>query len=152
MKRDTIEGRPVRLQLWDTGGQERFRTITKSYYERAMGVVLVYDCSEERSFVEIRSWMKQIEAHAHADIVRILVASKCDVEDKKVNSRLGEALAKEFKVRFFETSAKSGTGVREAFQYMAEEIFRRNPEFAELQRSIVIGDHDAAPRPTRKCC
>ena len=154
MKKDTIRGFPVKLQLWDTGGQERFRTITKSYYERAMGVILVYDCSDERSFIEIRNWIKQIEAHAHSNIVKILVAAKCDIADKKVESAEGEALAKEFGIEFFETSAKLDANVTDTFQYIAGEICKKNMEFVELRKSFTMkGGYDRdAGKKGKKCC
>lgn len=64
IKTINLMGKNVKLQVWDTAGQERFRTITQTYYKGAMGILLVYDCSEEVTFNNIQNWLKQIEAHA----------------------------------------------------------------------------------------
>ena len=63
-----VEDKRVKLQVWDTAGQERFRTITQTYYKGAMGILLVFDCTNELSFNNITNWLKQIEAHASEDV------------------------------------------------------------------------------------
>ena len=123
----------VKLQIWDTAGQERFRTITTAYYRGAMGILLVYDVSDETSFSNVRNWMRQIDQNAAENVNRILVGNKCDVpeSDRKVSPKQGQDLAKEFGIKFFETSAKTNTGVDDAFMTMARDIVERlkvNPE------------------------
>lgn len=152
MKKTKIGETPVKLEIWDTGGQERFRTITKSYYDRAMGVVLVYDCTDERSFVDIRNWIKQIDNHAHPGIVKILVAAKCDIPEKKVDSAVGKSLASELKVEFFETSAKTNRNVEQAFTSIAEQILKKDLEFAELKSSIAVKPPEATEEKKKKGC
>ena len=63
-----VENQRVKLQVWDTAGQERFRTITQTYYKGAMGILLVFDCTQELTFSNITNWLKQIEAHANEDV------------------------------------------------------------------------------------
>lgn len=70
----------VKLQIWDTAGQERFRTITTAYYRGAMGILLVYDVSDENSFTNVRNWMRQIDQNAAENVNRILIGNKCDVD------------------------------------------------------------------------
>jgi Ras-related protein Rab-8A len=70
----------VKLQIWDTAGQERFRTITTAYYRGAMGILLVYDVSEESSFGNVRNWMRQIDQNAAENVSRILIGNKSDVD------------------------------------------------------------------------
>ena len=79
VKTINVNGKNVKLQVWDTAGQERFRTITQSYYKGSMGIMLVYDCTSEESFQNVRNWVRQIELHANANVVRLLVANKCDL-------------------------------------------------------------------------
>jgi small GTP-binding protein len=75
----------------DTAGQERFRTITTAYYRGAMGILLVYDITNEKSFDSIRNWIRNIEEHASADVERMLVGNKCDMNDKRqVSKERGE--------------------------------------------------------------
>nr|BAE89423.1 unnamed protein product [Macaca fascicularis] len=63
-----LDGKRIKLQIWDTAGQERFRTVTTAYYRGAMGIMLVYDITNEKSFDNIRNWIRNIEEHASADI------------------------------------------------------------------------------------
>ena len=103
-----LEGKRVKLQIWDTAGQERFRTITTAYYRGAMGILLVYDVTDLNSFENIRQWMRNIEQYASDGINKVLVGNKCDMDESKraVPTSRGQALADEFGIRFFETSAK----------------------------------------------
>ena len=66
-----LDGQSVKLQIWDTAGQERFRTITASYYRSAMGVLLVYDVSDRRSFESVRGWMRAVDSNAVDGVVRV---------------------------------------------------------------------------------
>ena len=101
-----LDGRRVKLQIWDTAGQEQFRTITRSYFRGAQGIVLVYDITDRGTFNSVRSWMAQIADHADAQVNRVLVANKSDNEaERRVSSAEGAALAAEYEVKFLETSA-----------------------------------------------
>lgn len=122
-----IDGKWVKLQIWDTAGQERFRTITSAYYRGAMGIILVYDVTDEASFANIRNWMRNIEAHASDQVVKALVGNKSDVDDgrRQISYAQGAALADEYRVPFFETSAKSNTNVDDAFQAVAKTVMAR---------------------------
>ncbi|XP_012369872.1 ras-related protein Rab-13 [Octodon degus] len=75
-----IEGKKIKLQVWDTAGQERFKTITTAYYRGAMGIILVYDITDEKSFENIQTWMKSIRENASAGVERLLLGNKCDME------------------------------------------------------------------------
>eukprot|EP00830_Metopus_es_P004298 TRINITY_DN1396_c0_g1_i4.p1 TRINITY_DN1396_c0_g1~~TRINITY_DN1396_c0_g1_i4.p1 ORF type:complete len:218 (-),score=40.20 TRINITY_DN1396_c0_g1_i4:14-667(-) len=129
VKQIQVEDKPYKFEIWDTGGQERFRTIAKSYYDRAMGVLLVYDCSDEKSFANIRNWVNSLENHAHVGIVKILIAAKCDLPEKKISSATAKALATELKMEFFETSSKLNKNVEQAFTSIAEQIMKKEIEF-----------------------
>jgi Ras-related protein Rab-8A len=122
-----VEGKKIKLQIWDTAGQERFRTITTAYYRGAMGIILVYDVTNETSFNNVRNWMRQIDQHASDTVRRILVANKCDVpaEQRKVSEEQGRALAAEFDVPFFEASAKENLNVSDVFMTITKEIVAR---------------------------
>ncbi len=122
IKPTSIDGKTVKLQIWDTAGQERFRTITQTYYKGAMGIILAYDCTDDKSFANVRNWMKQIESHATPGVCKVLIANKCDRPDKKVTAEQGRALANEYKMGFFETSAKTGENVKETFHFLAREV------------------------------
>lgn len=79
-----MDGKRVKMQIWDTAGQERFRTITSAYYRGAMGIMLVYDVTDERSFNNIHNWIKNVEQNASEGVNMILVGNKCDMVDARV--------------------------------------------------------------------
>jgi Ras-related protein Rab-8A len=121
-----LDGKRIKLQIWDTAGQERFRTITTAYYRGAMGILLVYDVTDEKSFQNIRTWYQNVEQHASEGVDKILIGNKCDWDEKRaVTLEQGRQLADELGIRFVETSAKDNEGVEEAFFTLARDIKTR---------------------------
>uniref|UniRef100_A0A383VMM6 Uncharacterized protein n=1 Tax=Tetradesmus obliquus TaxID=3088 RepID=A0A383VMM6_TETOB len=136
IKKIFLDNKWVKLQIWDTAGQERFRTITSAYYRGAMGILLVYDVTDEASFNNIRNWMRNIEQHASDNVNKVLVGNKSDMADEKraVPVARGQALAAEYNMRFFETSAKDNLNVEEVFTSIAKDVMQRlQQEQAEQQ-------------------
>jgi Ras-related protein Rab-8A len=125
-----LDNRRIKLQIWDTAGQERFRTITTAYYRGAMGILLVYDVTDESSFNNIRNWIRNIELHASDNVNKILVGNKADMDESKraVPTAKGQALADEFGIKFFETSAKTNLNVENVFFTIARDIKNRVAE------------------------
>ncbi|THD27721.1 Rab protein 8 [Fasciola hepatica] len=118
-----IDGKKIKLQIWDTAGQERFRTITTAYYRGAMGIMLVYDVTNAKSFKNIHLWMRNIDQHANQDVEKMLLGNKCDAAElRQVTTDEGAQLANSFSIPFLETSAKSGTNVDDAFKMLAKYI------------------------------
>ncbi|KAF3542407.1 hypothetical protein DY000_02006715 [Brassica cretica] len=122
-----LDGKRIKLQIWDTAGQERFRTITTAYYRGAMGILLVYDVTDESSFNNIRNWIRNIEQHASDNVNKILVGNKADMDESKraVPAAKGQALADEYGIKFFETSAKTNLNVEEVFFSIGRDIKQR---------------------------
>ncbi|KAJ8247904.1 hypothetical protein GJAV_G00251890 [Gymnothorax javanicus] len=121
-----LDGKKIKLQIWDTAGQERFRTITTAYYRGAMGIMLVYDITNEKSFENIKNWIRNIEEHASSDVERMILGNKCDMNDKRqVFKERGEKLAIDYGIKFLETSAKSSINVEEAFFTLGRDIMTR---------------------------
>ncbi|CAF2047301.1 unnamed protein product [Brassica napus] len=122
-----LDGKRIKLQIWDTAGQERFRTITTAYYRGAMGILLVYDVTDESSFNNIRNWIRNIEQHASDNVNKILVGNKADMDESKraVPKAKGQALADEYGIKFFETSAKTNLNVEEVFFSIGKDIKQR---------------------------
>ena len=121
-----MQNKLIKLQIWDTAGQERFRTITKTYYKGAHGIILTYDVTDNNSFKNIRNWIKQIEANAQTNVCKVLVGNKCDKPDRVVSEEDGRKLAEDYKMNFFETSAKTNQNVNEVFNFLTEEILKNN--------------------------
>jgi Ras-related protein Rab-2A len=122
----TLPGPPpttVKLQIWDTAGQESFRSITRSYYRGAAGALLVYDITRRDTFQHLRSWLDDARTHAQPSMAIMLVGNKADLDSKRqVSSEEGKAFADEHGMSFLETSAKSGDCVEQAFLATAASI------------------------------
>ena len=153
-KKIVIEESQVNLQIWDTSGQERFNTITKNYYNRAMGIILIYDCTNPKTFYRIKAWMMQIENHAKNDVSKLLVAAKIDLENK-IASEEGEELANQYGYKFFATSSKIGINVEEVFTFIAKEIKNKGIDQLESDKNDVIDSRrlsDSRIVKQNKCC
>ncbi|KAF8365275.1 rab-10 [Pristionchus pacificus] len=134
-----LHGKKIKLQIWDTAGQERFHTITTSYYRGAMGIMLVYDITNAKSFDNISKWLRNIDEHASEDVVKMLLGNKCDMADRRVVSKeRGEKIAVDHSIRFLETSAKANINIDTAFYELAGAILERQPnEPQDTDRSVV---------------
>lgn len=148
---------PRPAQIWDTAGQERFRTITTSYFRGAQGILLVYDVTDRGSFQSIKTWVDEIERNADKHCNKILIGNKCDVEDsaRAVTRAEGEALARDYNMRFFEASAKKDIHVGDAFECIARQVVERlSKEGGAGPRGAAAKVELAAPKASGKkgCC
>ena len=121
-----INNQEIKLKIWDTAGQERFRNITTQYYKGADGIVLVYDVTDDASYEKIRDWMEQILSNTQTDeIGLVLLGNKCDMEPRSVTEEMGNKMAEELKINYYETSALTGQGIREAFEGLTRDIMKK---------------------------
>ncbi|XP_015603295.1 ras-related protein Rab-37 isoform X2 [Cephus cinctus] len=122
----TVDDTRVKLQIWDTAGQERFRSVTHAYYRDAHALLLLYDVTNKTSFDNIRAWLVEIREYAHEDVVIMLLGNKADCgAERAIKREDGERLAREYKVPFMETSAKTGLNVELAFIAVARDLKAR---------------------------
>ena len=115
-------GTKIKLHIWDTSGQDRFRSMTNLYYRDAQVAILTYDVTNEESFEGLNYWLNELSEKVERDSMLLcLVGNKNDVEASKktVPTSKGKAFAEENNMIFFETSAKTGAGVKELFQTIA---------------------------------
>ena len=119
----TLEEKKIKLEIFDTAGQERFHCITTNYYNGVMGIILVYDISDKISFDDVHKWMIQIKENVGEDVVIFLVGNKIDKE-RNVETEEGESLAQKYKVFFVETSAKEANNVDEIFMDLVKDILK----------------------------
>ena len=110
----------VDLQIWDTSGEERFRTITRQYYRDAAGIILIFDVTNEKSFSDIATWIDEINLVARKSVNIILVGNKADLEKNRVISyETANRFAMNHQIEYFESSAKTGHHVSDVFEKLA---------------------------------
>ncbi|GAB1314312.1 Ras-protein Rab-18 [Madurella fahalii] len=132
----SVRGKPYRVTLYDTAGQERFRTLSTSFYRGGHGVILVYDISSRASFLAMDKWFEEAEANTMGGVVMYLVGSKLDKAEqgRQVAAEEGRALADAHGARFCEASAKTGENVRRPFVEVIDQIVQ-NPDLLTTARS-----------------
>jgi Ras-related protein Rab-2A len=119
-----IESHQIKLQIWDTAGQESFRSITRSYYRDAAGALLVYDITRRESFHHLSRWLEEAQQNGNPNMTIMLIGNKSDLEHRRaVTTKEGEQFAQENNLVFLETSAKSAANVEAAFIRTAEKIY-----------------------------
>ncbi|XP_066995628.2 ras and EF-hand domain-containing protein homolog [Anabrus simplex] len=150
-----VDDRNVTLQLWDTAGQERFRSMTKAYFRRADGVLLLYDVTNERSFLNVQQWVQDIDEVTNHQVPIVLCGNKVDLRNEYraqgvtcVESSQGDKLARDCGALFVETSSKTGKNVIDAVITLCREMLTR--EDVEVQTSALrVTEED---KKMLQCC
>ena len=140
-------GNQIKLQIWDTVGEERYRTIAKSYYKGAHGIVLIYDITNKTSFKNIKKWISQIKEELSNKISIVLVANKIDMPERIVSEEDGKNLANSMNLQIFEASARDNINVSEAFQELAEGINNKCLTVGARGTKLKKSDNEK-----KKCC
>lgn len=124
VKRINLQNKNVLVKIWDSAGQERFKTVTRQYYKNAEGVMLIYDVTSQKSFSMIEEWFKSIIENKREGAQVILIGNKKDMVNRVISAEQGESLAKKFEIKYYETSALSGENVDQVFEELAENILK----------------------------
>ncbi|KAI1106098.1 ras-domain-containing protein [Jackrogersella minutella] len=128
MKKLAVRGKAYRLNLFDTAGQERFRTLSTSYYRGAHGVILVYDITSRKSFLSMEKWIDEARSNASPDAVLYLVGSKLDKAasgSRAVSYEEGKAFAESQGAEFCELSSKTRENIRKPFVEVVDKIIQK---------------------------
>ena len=132
-KNIVLDKTTYRLQVWDTAGQENFRTMTKIYYRNSSCAFIVYDITEKDSFNHVESWINECKKIGPESILLVLIGNKNDLnESREISYKDGVNLAKKYNMLFFETSAKNGDNI--------ETIFKKSVEY--IDKNIKEGKYD----------
>ena len=139
----------VKLQIWDTAGQDRFHSITKTYYKGANGIILIYSVIDRKTFENVQNWLNSIKNEVSDKVVIFLVGNKIDAADlRQVTYEQGEEMAESYKLPFFECSAKTAENIEETFNELVKKILENNEQTSskgkKLKQKQVGGN--------KKCC
>mmetsp|Transcript_35362 Transcript_35362/g.72210 ORF Transcript_35362/g.72210 Transcript_35362/m.72210 type:complete len:201 (-) Transcript_35362:98-700(-) len=119
----TVDGEPVKYQIWDTAGQEKYHSLAPMYYRGAAAAVVVYSITDAASFNTLKSWVDELHMHGPPDIIIAVAGNKCDMEEKrKVPTADAAAYAKSINALFLETSAKQDTNVQDLFLQISKRL------------------------------
>jgi Ras-related protein Rab-11A len=128
--------REVTAQIWDTSGQERYRSIASSYYRGALGCLACYDITNRHSFDHVQSWVTELRQYADEDCLIMVVGNKTDLDGmREISRKQGLHFARKSGYAFIETSAKEGTGVKTAFERLVEEIYK-----VQIKKQSLVDD------------
>lgn len=143
----------VQLQIWDTAGQEKFQSISKAYYRNSVGILLVYDITNRKSFDQLNLWVNEAQRLCDPNAVIHLIGNKADLDSMRVVT-IAEALsfANSHEMQYIETSAKNGENIDQAFVRTATELINRGVKGVQLPTSVADSFAlDEKNNSTNKC-
>ena len=149
----TINSKIIKLQLWDTAGQDRFKNIVSTYYRGAQGIFIVYDVTNRVSFTNVSKWYQEAANFLPESTVRMIIANKCEMTTpfRVVTESEGNELANSLGIEYMETSAKNSINVTAVFDKMATSILNQvnvNPTLVLHSKALPQGKKVKAKR----CC
>lgn len=121
-----VHGKKIRAQIWDTAGQEKYKSITKSYYVNSKIALVVFDLTEEKTFKSVDRWIKDLREVTGKKVEIALIGNKLDLHEyRQVSYEAGKEKAKQLNTEYFETSAKTGENVVTPFNTLLSAVFER---------------------------
>ena len=160
VKKININGADINLQIWDTAGEERFRSITQNYMKGADGILYVFDITQKSSFDNLKTWIRQSEEITEG-FKKIIVGNKSDLEnERRIQKETVQKFCDERNIKGIEVSAKMGTKVSEAFETLAKLIIgdkskdERIRKYTTLnkERGLTIQKQKKKKKGKKKCC
>ena len=132
-----IFNKKILIKFFDTAGQEKFRSITKSLFQQVQGIILIYDITNEESFKNIEYWLSLIKEN-NLNFECILIGNKCDLEnERKISKKDGLNFAKKNNIEFFETSCKTGININESILSINSQIYKNFTNY-NMKKSIEL--------------
>ena len=134
-----LNNKKIKVQIWDTAGEERYRSITSAYYKGAKGAFIVYDITRRNTFDNIDKWIVDLKTNGDKNISIVLIGNKSDLEDKReVKKDEGVKKSEECKTAFLETSALNGDNIYKAFDELIEQIYINHYSNIEEEKEMEI--------------
>ena len=151
-KIETIDNKNVQIKLWDTAGQEKFKSLTKSFFRGAEGVILVYDITNLESFTDLKLWINSIKENLGEEkesIPSIIVGNKIDLGEREISLEEANKFCKDNNYEYFETSAKTGENIDKSFRALVKKILAaKSDDDGDKQQegNIKISSKDQKPK------
>ena len=144
-----IKNKKIRIQIWDTAGQEKYKAITKNLFLKVMGALIVYDITNENSFYNLQSWVSMVKEECGKHMQIVIVGNKSDLDSKRAISK-EEVLnyAKEQKVEYIETSSKTGENIIKAITLLSEQILENSESIDDVSFRL----DSISLQKRKKCC
>ncbi|CAK58803.1 unnamed protein product (macronuclear) [Paramecium tetraurelia] len=152
IKKLQVDEKNVKMQIWDTAGQEKYQTLTQNFYKGAMGILLVFALNNKDSLRDIDKWMNQIKQHASENIIKVLIGNKADIKERCISNEEAQSLAEKHGIPYFETSAKDGTNVNEVFLQVAKLINHHHQDQQNGNANKVLSIHQDEKKVDSSCC
>ena len=156
----SLEQKRIRLDIWDSAGQERFRNLTKNFYHGANAIIFVYDITNKKTFETLKTWLIEAQKDVTNETEMIIVGNKIDLNEKReVNFQTSESLGKKNNIEVFESSAKTGEGVEEMFIYLIKKLFQNknigvvlpgDDEISQRRGSYLLNKRDSFKKTNNK--
>ncbi len=123
----SINNQQIKIQIWDTAGQEKYKSVSTIYYKGAKGALLVYDISRKETFNNLNRWINEIKNNSDENINILLIGNKCDLEEgRQISQEEAFEKAKEINAGFLEVSALQAVNIEKAFKYLIQQIHNKN--------------------------
>jgi len=156
-----IDNKYIKLQIWDTGGQERFKTITRSYYRGSHGIIIVFDITNRNSFNNIRNWIYEINKHTE-NTSNILVGNKIDLNDvREITYKEAKEFADTYDLTYMEVSASDNINIDNIFDFLSKELIKQTdknlkitntPYNKQILNNHYISLNDTEDKKKKYCC
>ena len=146
-----IDNKVVRLQIWDTCGQEIYRSLISSFYRNSSLAMMVYAIDSKESFLHINTWLKEVKLQSNPDIKIFLIGNKADLEDnRQVNFDEAKKFKEENNLQYLnETSAKSGLNAKEVFLEAAKILYKEHLKYKSRANKNEKDNKNNVPLPTK---
>ena len=144
----------IKVQVWDTAGEERYRSITNAYYRGAEGILIVFDLTNKESFKNIENWINEVTVFTGQDVLIICLGNKSDLK-KEISKDSIEDFKKRTNLEIFNVSAKTGEGVEDAFRHLIELLIKKNTDKKEKDDVVNLNDNNNITSTEKKnntCC
>ena len=144
-------GEIIKLQIWDTSGQERFKSIARAYFKGAHAIILIFSIIDKKSFENVQNWVNQIKEETTEKTLLILIGNKINLEDEReIMKNEGEELAKEFDINYYECSAKTGENINLAFDELIKKIVKTFDRTKNRSTKLISGNK--GNKKGNSCC